>query len=155
MAHRVDCRCGDPWVAMDVKREIEGVEVRGRLESVGERQFVQLIQPYGNLSLSFRTEEEADRLELHAADVLDQLYHIASYACDNQPLLRNILELVIRRIDAAQSHASHGQEEPGRDAALRITQREIERFFSQAFPMPVPAECWEQVLRMIAPAREG
>tara|TARA_R100000657_G_C4625812_1_gene74916 strand:- start:252 stop:668 length:417 start_codon:yes stop_codon:yes gene_type:complete len=134
---------------MDVRRNIEGVAVSGRLECVGERQCVQLIQSHGVLSLSFTADAAiGDGIESHAGSVLDQLYHIASYAHDNQPMLRDILELVIRRIDAAQAHGSAG---PVGD----VIQHEIGRYFAQAFPMPVPEECWEQVLRMIAPARRG
>ena len=136
---------------MDVRRNIEGVAVSGRLECVGERQCVQLIQPHGMLSLSF-TVDGAGGMESHAASVLDQLYHIASYAHDNQPMLRDILELVIRRIDAAQAHGSAG---PDGEPVGDVIQHEIGRYFAQAFPMPVPEECWEQVLRMIAPARRG
>lgn len=137
---------------MDVRRNIEGVSVSGRLECVGERQCVQLIQPHGMLSLSFTADAATgDGVESQAGSVLDQLYHIASYAHDNQPILRNILELVIRRIDAAQAHAEDGQE--GAGDQRHSAYREIGRFFEQAFPMPVPDECWEQVLRMIAPGR--
>lgn len=137
---------------MDVRCDIEGVAVSGRLECVGEQQCVQLIQPHGMLSLSFNADAVDDGIESHAASVLDQLYHIASYTHDNQPMLRDILELVIRRIDAAQAHGTAESDGEPVDGVIR---HEIGRYFTQAFPMPVPEECWEQVLRMIAPARPG
>lgn len=140
---------------MDVERDIDGVAVRGRLEQEGAAQRVQLIAPHGQLSLSFSADTDAsdDGVESRAGALLDQLYHIASYAYDNQPMLRDILDRVIQRIESLYAAADDDQDRTEAESAASITQREIGRFFATAFPMPVPSECWEQVLRMIATPR--
>lgn len=130
---------------MDVKREIGGVAVSGRLDRVGALQRLQLLKPYGQLSVSFQVDSrQLDGIDTRAAELLNQLYDIASYAHDNRLMLKDILGRVLRRIEAQNEIA------PG--SAAKVAHQEIKRFFTTAFPMSVPEECWEQVLRMIARA---
>lgn len=141
---------------MDVERELDGVVVCGRFERVGSLQRVELIKPHGQLSASFPIDsgDSVDGIDSRAAALLDQLYHVARYAHDNQPLLRDILKQVIRRIEASSPENSdevskvNGSTEV--ESSAVVVRREISRFFRRAFPMQVPEECWEQVLRMIA-----
>ncbi len=131
---------------MDFERIIGGVTVCGRIEHADGLQQIQLVEPYSQLSASIPADTSSGHSNGAAAsDVLKQLYDIASFVYDNQPLLRDILERALRRIE------SRSVELEVADAAeqTEIVRQELAQFFASAFPMPVPEECWAQLLTMI------
>lgn len=131
---------------MEVEQIIEGVTVCGRLEYEDGLQWLQLIEPYGQLSASVPTDTSSGRSsEALASDLLNQLYLIAGYVYENQALLRDILERVLRKIESRSGEL--GVSETALHA--EIVRQEVGRYFESAFPMPVPEDCWAQLLNMI------
>lgn len=140
---------------MTIELTIEGVPVQGRLEKSAGELCVELLEPYSGLSSSLLLDQ-SDLSDLNEPAVnegralLARLYRLAQYTNEHQLLLRDILSRIFQRLELLGAGDGPEDAESQTQTFRQHLQRELEAFFAAAFPEPVPEDCWESLLRLIA-----
>ena len=129
--------------------------MQGRLQPGAREIRVELLEPYSGLSASLpldppNTPDLNERVVSEGQALLARLYHIADYANEHQLLLRDILSRIFQKLEllGASDSTDNGGLEP--QTFRQQLQRELRAFFAAAFPLAVPEDCWEPLLRLIA-----
>lgn len=129
--------------------------MRGRLEQKAGELCVELLKPYSGLSSSLLLDDSDrsdlnERAESEGRDLLARLYRIAHYASEHQILLRDILSRIFQRLELLGAGDEPDNAEAQAQTFRQHLQRELQAFFAAAFPIAVPEDCWESLLRLIA-----
>lgn len=132
--------------------------MQGRLEKSAGELCVELLEPYSGLSSSLLLDQ-SDLSDLNEPAVnegralLARLYRIAEYASEHQILLRDILSRIFQRLELLGANDAPDNTDAQSHSFRHALQRELREFFAAAFPVAVPEDCWESLLRLIASDR--